>query len=102
MKQEIAYWSLLIGSVIVALSIIIKFILWISLRSSRRISFFRSFIFWSSKMDIHDAESKRTRTFLYWSNALNFLFWTGILLLLIAFVNDTDSVIESQPVNKKR
>jgi hypothetical protein len=101
MKQEIANWSFLIGGIIAILSIVIKFILWLSLRSPKRISFLRSFVVWFSKNDIHDASSNRTRTFLYWSNLINFFFWFGIFVLLIGFVNDTDPV-ETQPVNRKR
>lgn len=100
MKQEIADWSLLIGSIITVSSVIIKFILWFSLRSPKRISFLKSFVVWFSKNDIHDASSKKTRTFLYWSNSINFIFWFGVLLLLVGFVNDTDPV-EYQPVNRK-
>jgi len=102
MKQEIANWSLLIGGIIALLSIVIKFILWLSLRSPKRISFLRSFVVWFSKIDIHDASSIRTKVFLYWSNLINFFFWFSIFLLLIGFVNDTEPVEQSQPVNRKR
>jgi hypothetical protein len=101
MKQEIANWSFLIGGTIAVVSIVLKLILWLMLRSSERTSFLGSFIFWFSKIDIHDVESKRTKNVLYWSNVINFFFWFGIFFLIIGFINDTDPVEEIQPIKRK-
>lgn len=103
MKQEIANCFLLIGSIIAILCVIIKFVLWVRLRSPKRIGFLKSFAVWFSKNDIHDATSQRSRIFLYCSNIINCFFWAGILFLLVWFVCDTESVDSNQQhLNKKR
>jgi len=104
MNQIITDWMFLIGYSSTAIAIVVKFILWMRLRSKKRISFLKSFITFFSKMDIHDAETLQSKTFLYWSNILNIIFWLGTVFLMIGFVIDPvalDTPIEpTRPVRR--
>ncbi len=104
MNQIIANWMFVIGYSSIATAFVLKFILWIRLRSKKRIGFLMSFVAFFSKMDIHDAETEQSKTFLNWSNVLNIVFWVGAVFLMIGFVMDPialDTPIEpTRPVRR--
>lgn len=92
MKQDLIKLLNVLSIFLPLSSVILKFFLWIQLKSYSRINFFRSYIIWFTIRDIYDASSSQSIRFRKWNNPINIFFWIGIIILIILFVIDVDPI----------
>jgi hypothetical protein len=71
--------------------------LWTKINSKRRVGFFKSFIIWFSPHDVHNTSSIKSHRFRSFNNVLNILFWLGIIFLVIAYVFNTNEIMDTPP-----
>lgn len=89
-------------SAIASLCVVIKLVLWLNLKSKKRVGFIRSFVVFFSIHDVHNASSNSSRIFRKYNNLLNSLLWGSLLLLSIVFVFNTGNLGNLVPTKREK
>ena len=84
------------------LCVIVKFFLWLNLKSNKKVGFIRSFVVFFSIHDIHNASSNSSRAFRKYNNLLNSIFLGSLLALAIVFVFNTSNLGSLIPTKREQ
>jgi Mg2+/citrate symporter len=95
--NAIVPWLFAISLSLIALTIIIKFVLWMQINSKRKIGFFKSFRIWYTLHDLHNTSSTKSHRFRSTNNILNVLFWLGFIVAIVAYIFNTNEVLDTAP-----
>lgn len=89
-------------TVLASLCVLIKLVLWLNLKSKKRVGFIRSFVVFFSIHDVHNASSNSSRVFRKYNNLLNSILWGSLLALAVVFVFNTGSLGNLIPTKKEK